>query len=202
MKTRNVMLCMLIFILSATLLFAQSATEKGRILIDGSLSISSGSSDNKDDYNTEVDASSAVVDFQIGYMVIDDLEIGITLGLDNESMDIKNEYYTMETTDNVLLYGLFARYYFMKGKALRPFAGIAGGLGNSKITATGAEDMKYGVNYFDVGLGAVYFINEHWGIELIGNYKIQSLKEDDNHIHTADQDQKGFYINVGTIISF
>lgn len=202
MKTSKVMLCVVIIILSSTLLIAQSATEKGRIITDVDFRLSSGNHDVDDAWGTEVDHYLLGTDIGIGYTVIDNLEIGLVLSVDNESIDSKNEFHESKTTESIMLYSVSARYFLMKEKALRPFVSVLGGVGTSKTTETGNEDTKANITGFGGSIGVAYFINSNVGVELRGVYQIQDIADNDNHEYSSDISSTWFHIAVGTIVSF
>jgi outer membrane protein W len=190
MKTSNVMLCMLIMILSSNVLFAQSATEKGRIITDVDFLFNSNRLKLDGNPDFEIDHSTMDVEIGIGYTVIDDLEVGLHIRVDNDSIEMSGN----KATENTLTYGIFTRYYLMPEQKIRPFVGITGGLGTLKTTSTGVADGKTNVTTFSGILGVSYFINTHVGVELLCQYLILSLSDDDDHPFTSDMSSTGFYI--------
>ncbi len=203
MRTRTVLLLTLFFALMlSTAVWAQSATEKGRIISDADLLFSSVSSDVDDEWDSTSDHSTLETDIRVGYTVIDDLVVGVGLTVDNTSSEIKNEFHKMEQADKMLLFDVFARYYFMPDSQIRPFAGATVGFGNIAIEVTGAEDSKYNVFNYGVAAGAAYFFNEHWGVELVYHLTKESYSENDDHAYTEDTDGLANTIAFGLIFSF
>lgn len=196
MKTRQVLFCIVVIMLSSTLVMAQ--TEKGKIITDMDFNFDSGTTE-LDDVDFEVDHTQLDTDIEVGTALVDNLELGLFIGVDNKKLDMGA---VGKSTENTMYYGLFGRYFFMNGQGLRPFIGAVAGLGTMKMTETGAEDSKHGLTTFSGIFGVAYFINAHVGLELTGKYVITRFKEDDNLPSSLDMSAKAFHIAFGTVVSF
>jgi outer membrane protein W len=202
MKTVKVFSVMLLafLLIASTAVFAQ--TEKGEILLDADFSLHAQSLDIDDEWDTTTDNSTFDFEIQAGYMVIDNVEVGVVLEYENNSTDVENDSYTSENSNSSLLYGVFGRYFFMPDSKLRPFAGARVTLGSSTIESKGVDDVKHDMLVGGVSGGVVYFLNEHWGVE--GSYHLSkvTLTDDDDHAYTDDMDGLGHSLTVGVVFSF
>jgi len=206
MRIRRVLFSILVISLMSSVLFAGTATDKGKIMTDLDFNFWSGTSTYNDDINTETDESNLDLGFDVGYFVIDDLLLGVFTEFENEASETKTDLYKYDSTDNGTYFGIFARYFLMREKIVRPFAGIHAGMGSVKITSSvndvDAEDMKFNVTMVTPNIGVSYFLNEHIGFHALASYTISSITDDDDHPDTNDMDHTHLGINIGTSISF
>jgi len=201
MKTAKVVPAMfLAFLLfSSTAVFAQ--TEKGKLLLDVDFGLHSSAVELADDFSTEVDHTEFNTDFFAGYLVIDNLAVGAALSVDSRSTDIKNEFFEQKTSDGMLMVGPWARYIFMPENKLRPFVGVLTLVGTDKEEVDGVE-IKHGV--FSIGLngGAIYWVNEHIGIDGAFRLSKTSHSADDANVDiNPDMDTMQSSLTLGVVFS-
>ena len=198
MRVKTVLFSFLVISLMSSVLFADTATDKGKFMADVNFYFFNGTTTMDDGSDTESDDSGLDVAFYLGYFIMNDLEVGAFTEVDYSASEI----YDIERTTKSNLYGLFARYYLMREMPVRPFAGINAGIGTSTSTETDAEDMNWDLTFVIPSVGVSYFINEHVGFHLAAAYNISSYTEDDDLEYTFDMDHTHFGINLGTSISF
>lgn len=124
----------------------------------------------------------------IGYFVSDGILIGINLGFSSG----KTESFGSETKSSGFAAGPFARYYKQTSNENFAVYGQFSFLyGSGKDTDSSNQETK--TSAMDVALspGLVYFVNEHWAIELgfrgIGYYSSDPDKDvDENTVKTFD----------------
>ncbi len=201
MKTGNAVLSVLaVALLSATTSTAQTQDysvenpfREGRYIWDANLSLTSSTTDQDDQWETEVVQNRINADFRIGYTFIDNLETGLSLGGGYGVTETDAEHET-ETTSQSMSLQLFSRYYFFQESLYRPFVGFQGGYGRTETeTDNGGADTEF--DYFTLGgeLGFVYMMNDQWGIE-----SLYSL----NHSINDDSDTLSHQLALGLIIAF
>ncbi len=196
MKTRFVLLTTLVVaVLLQTSLIAQ--TEKGRFIVDSDIALLSGNydiylEDNKlaDGKSTEMD-----VNLRFGYTFLDNLEVGILLGVTYEKNEATSFGTKYETTTQIYEYDLFIRYYFSK-KKLKPFIALGAGLYNYDQN----ERPKSNGFVYRGAVGIAYFINKHIGVDVQGNLMRRRTEQGQPY---AFDTVKGtfFHLAFGIIIS-
>jgi len=197
MKTAKVLSLMFLtfLLLASTSVFAQ--TEKGEFLIDVDFLLDITGTELDDANDTEVDNTEFEFDVQVGYLVIDNLEVGGMLTVKTRSTDIKNEFFDSETSEDMFLIGPFARYFFMPDSQLKPFVGANIFFGTDNEEAGGAKTEMSVLGYGLAG-GVVYFINEHWGIE--GMYRLNKI--DHTNDDASDMSSLANSITIGVVYGF
>lgn len=175
-------------------------TEKGRFMIDPSISLNIGGGNMTTVYNSlnRKDSKETKFGFYVdpsaAYFIADNLAIGIGLlyDYDYNKDEYKDEQATYETVNNYHSFGLttYAKYYFGKGK-LRPFAGLSLNIGKTiSITDYSTypepmslveEDSDRDLNERDyigysVYPGVAYFLNDHISFDLMLKYRYNRSK--------------------------
>jgi outer membrane protein W len=206
MKSGKTVLSALAFaLLTATIATAQPKLEtktensvenpfrKGRYVWDANLSLTSSTTDQDDQWETEVVQNRINADFRIGYTFIANLETGFSFGAGYGVTETDAEQET-ETTSQSISLQLFSRYYFLQESRYRPFIGFQGGYGRTESeTDNGGSDTES--DYFTLGgeFGFVYMINDQWGIESLYSMN-QSIND--------SSDTLSHRLSLGLIIAF
>ena len=202
MKKENMVLYVLaVALLTAATSTAQTQTEdsvgnpfrQGRYIWDANLSLTSSTTDQDDQWETEVVQNQINADFQLGYTFIDNLETGFSFGTGYSVTETDAEQET-ETTSQSMNIQLFSKYYFAPKSRYRPFIGLQGGYGRTE-TETDNGGAETESDYFTLGgnLGLVYMINDQWGIQ-----SVYSLNQSIND----DSDSLSHRLALGLIITF
>jgi outer membrane protein len=196
-------------ILSSTGLLAQ--TEKGKYMIMGSSSLdfSFGKSKTKSGGSTQENYT--YFDLNIypmaGYTVINNMAVGLFMdgGIYNTNYSDSDQY----SKGTTLALGPFARYYFANFNGFMPMAEVAAGFGvdNCKYDYGYGEgkDKAFFMEYW-AGVGATYFLTEHFGIDGLVGYYCESYKYkgDDNpdaRSETGYTDKYGeLYFYFGVVV--
>ncbi len=181
---------------------AVNPTRKGRLLLDVEFAFSSTKGDVADGFNTETKHTENEFDLQLGYTVIDNLEVGVNVGVSHDNLTVESQTYahTEKTTTNHM--GLFARYFFGKS-TFKPFVvASCNFVGNSTHAVVGSPDQKFGITGYGVGAGMIYFVNDHFGVELMAIYQTNKLKDKDSHDFTYDTDHTAVHLLFGLVIAF
>ncbi|MCI5159959.1 MAG: porin family protein, partial [Candidatus Electrothrix sp. AUS1_2] len=160
---------------------------------DANLSLTSSTTDQDDQWETEVVQNQINADFQLGYTFIDNLETGFSFGAGYGVTETDAEQET-ETTSQSMNIQLFSKYYFAPKSRYRPFLGLQGGYGRTE-TETDNGGAETESDYFTLGgnLGLVYMINDQWGIQ-----SVYSLNQSIND----DSDSLSHRLALGLIITF
>jgi outer membrane protein len=206
MKPGSVLVALLF--LSSAVVFGQ--LEKGNIFIQGSSSI--GFSSEKYTYisgGTSTESSKSTnfgFSPKVGYFVIDNLPLGLLIDVNaykNKAIDSDNQ-----NTSNELLFGPFARYYFLPQNELKPMAEIYAGFGGSKDKSDYSgysNESKYGIIKLGIGAGASYFVTDHVAIDMIigynsSRYKLKSHTAAARSAASEDEDETDKYAGLGISI--
>jgi outer membrane protein W len=176
-------------------------TRKGRIIVDADFHFLSGSHDIADPSETTTKHRQSEFDLHLGYTIINNLQVGIFVGYNDESAEVDNPFFQMETADHNTVYGIFARYYFGQG-SFKPFVGVHYGIGASKEEVTGTPDAKHKISTYGGDLGLIYFLNDHFAFELFANYSAVEANDDDAHDWTFDMDGTNLAIGFGFLVAF
>ncbi|WP_452222690.1 outer membrane beta-barrel protein [Lacinutrix chionoecetis] len=146
---------------------------RGEILVEGMLGYSS-----EDDERRAVKTSSFTINPKAGYLIADDLAIGLDLSYQEATEEPEEAEATEETT---LAAGLFVRYYFLElGKRFKVYGEIGGGYLSTEF---GIKENTQEATGFQAGIdiGINYFVKENIAISFvasdIANY--QSLTYDE-----------------------
>lgn len=132
---------------------------------------------------------------KIGYFVMDNLPIGIKMDANFK----KTKYINTESeyTSSELIFGPFARYYFLEQDKLKPFAEIFFGIGNykSKDSYSGSlSESKYAIFEYGIGAGASYFVTENVAFDLMLNYystKYTNKESSSSGVKSTNADKSG-----------
>ena len=202
MKTAKVFSAVLLAFLffASTAVFAQ--TEKGKIIVDVDFGLHLGATELDDDLDTEVDHSKFDTELFTGYMVIDNLLVAAVLKVESNSVDIENEYYKAKTSESLFMAGAHARYIFMPENKLRPYVGVTAMFGTDKEEA-GEVETKHGIFHIGLDGGAIYWVNERFGID--GGYRLSKIShssDDANAEDRTDMDSMQHSLTLGAIFSF
>lgn len=199
-KVKLVLIVLLMMFISS--LYSQNPTAKGRFITDLDFTLTSESADIDDEWDTDVKNLNYSFDLRIGYMIINNLELGIGNTRTYRSQDIKNPYYEFKETSSYTYYNLYSRYYFLENSKIKPFVLAVGGIGSLKTTETGSEDKKYNVNHLCGGVGVAYFFNDHLGLELSGQYELENGTDSDQNEQSNDFSSNAFNLAFGFMFSF
>lgn len=190
-KVFSFMTVLLFSILLPTSLVAQ--TEKGHFIVDGDIGGTFSSFEAWLDGNHAFEGkhTDLQVDLRFGYTFLDNLEVGIGLGISYEKFTGD-----LESTSNGFEYDLFMRYYFLSGKKLKPF--VAPHVGFYHFDTDARPEGK-GFEY-GVAVGFAYFLNNHVGIDVACDLTRRRTEQD-----TPTYDlSKNTYLRIafGLIYSF
>lgn len=190
-----------IFAVAAFALFGlmNAQTEKGSWVIGGSTNLGFNSVTTKYSVENESETSPATNTFSftptVGYFVMDNLAVGIDLGLLNVSTK-DDDYKETSNTFSVMPTGT---YYFKATPSLRPYVGAGVGYATTKYTekfANISESEDYDGLAWKAKGGFVYLLNQNIGIDLGLGYSQFTNKET-----VSDIDYKTtagtFGVNVG-----
>lgn len=134
---------------------------KGDILVEGNLRYSS-----EDDKNDEIKQSNFNFSPKAGYMITDDIAVGLQLGFGSD----KSDYYGADEINkyNTFQAGVFGRYYFLNlGERFKVYGEAGLGLSNGKYIEEfrGVEtSVKNKGAYANAGIGVNYFVTERFAI--------------------------------------
>lgn len=107
----------------------------------------------------------------VGTFIMDDLLIGVGLGLD---------FYKGEDDDfSYFTFGIspFVRYYFDL-ENIKPFVQVGGGVGTDKF---GPDDEdKESITHLGIGAGIALFLNDKISVDIGLGYTTESYKQDDD----------------------
>lgn len=212
------LLCMCV---SFNLLNAQ--TEKGNFYLGGNGSLTyhtrTTTLSYDGDENLEFVDNKYVFNPSIGYFVMG----GLVLGVDVSFVTMTTDYdypdsylaliiesagsglkYQEKVTSTELMTGVFAKYYF-GSRRLKPFANVKLGLVKIKEDVDYYGDIdpeKYDVSGMGVAgsVGAIYFLNDHVGLELGAGYGIASTKDKDDD--KLELKAHSIAISVGVYVTF
>jgi len=158
------LLSVLFVMFTSGAIIAQSATSKGSITIDGSLTISSQSYE---------DASDALTIFslnpQAGYFFADNASFGLSLSYNHISLG--------GTSNTLIGIGPSFRYYFDEGK-FKPFLSV--GYLYTRTSNSSNDDKTEGTQY-TFATGIDYFIIPSVALESTLNYRINREKLPDRY---------------------
>ena len=134
---------------------------KGDFIVEGMLGYSS-----EDDERRDLKTSSYTINPKFGYLVTDDLAIGLDLSYNVYKEDLSE---ADETEENTIEAGLFLRYYFLDlGKRFKVYGELGGGYLNLE---SGVKDELQNATGFQVGmdLGINYFVKENIAISFVAS---------------------------------
>jgi opacity protein-like surface antigen len=194
MKTHLVCLTALFCVLNT-----YSQTNKGSIMLGGSVGYNSSTNKTTNSVSSSSDRSNSyrTVSFNpsIGYFIMNNFVVGLNIDLNQNrtvydyrqsSPPIAKQTYTDKSTG----LGLFATKYFMLNTTFGFYAGINAGTGQSKKKQTttnmsGSEtstDSKGSSMYARINAGVTYFPAKHISLQAgIGNIGWNSSTTDDNN---------------------
>lgn len=165
----------LAFLLVGNALFAQF-TARGNFIMGASLGFSAATSKVTDGSSTSNPDSPASSQFnvtpKVGYMVIDNLALGI--GLDYTFSRQKSTL-DQETNDSDLLFGPFTRYYAMLGEDKAFFFELNFGFGNSSNNSP-TQNIQTNIFAVGVGPGFTIFSDDAIGLEALVKYNFSRSK--------------------------
>ena len=193
-------------------LFSFAQTEKGNFLLIGTTSLNAdiGKVKTKTGGTTNDNYKYWDINFNpyIGYTVIDNLPIGIYLGVDfyKNTYHDGSDHYDRGASMTV---GPFARYYFANLNGFMPMveAAIGYGFNNTKSDyGTGAHTDKNTMWECWVAPGFTYFFNDRVGLDgMIGyyhqtiNYKDQAGKRAQSDSDVSDRDND-IFVYIGVVV--
>ena len=191
-------LALLIMLVCACQLFAQ--TQKGSCMIggNGSLNFDKNTYDGIGTYKTTSFSLSPVG----GYFIINNLSAGLSLPF-SQSWSKTDYVNAEESKSNSISIGVapFVRYY-IPVKSFFIITEVSYSWNHSKLDyprydgsggIVGREEATYNSRYFKVAAGPVFFLNPYTSIEILANYQRYAYSGDTPNLDT----QINFYISVG-----
>ena len=143
----------LILFFVAVLFAANVSAQQGAMVLSGTLDISSGTEMFGE---TGVDVTTILIAPSFQYFLSDRFSLGAQVGLSTTSLDIEG----FDDRLNVVLAGVFARYYLLRTERFGIFGQLNVGAG---FANEAAGDLT--VVGIDVVPGIQYFINSRWSVE-------------------------------------
>ena len=136
--------------------------EEGDVFVEGNFGFGS-----TNDKNTEFKTSSFDFNPKVGYLISDDLAVGVQLmvGSDKEETTVAGT--TTETKASNFGAGVFARYYFLElGKRFQTYGEFGVGFDSAKFDdgVDATDDLKSNGLGAGLGLGMNYFVTENLAI--------------------------------------
>lgn len=181
---------------------ANAQWNSGSIMVTGNLGFSSGSSNNETGATTTDLFSTSTFNVGVngGYFVADNLAVGLNLGFQNSS--IKDEQADQTTTTNMMMYGVFGRYYVPYTEQFSMYANLGFGLANGSTevddnnNASNSDNSSLGVG---VGVGAAYFLNDHFFLDInygVLGYSSTSSTSDPGGANESTNNASSFGLNL------
>ncbi|MCW5911566.1 MAG: porin family protein [Cyclobacteriaceae bacterium] len=166
-------------VLAAPALWAQ--TTQGSLTLGGGFEYYSDKSENaygNSDYST----SSFQFLPNVGYFVVDNLEVGIRFGILSGKSGYQGSNQTKSTAFSA---GPYARYYKFTSNERFAFTGAVGVSFASGKTSNGNFETKTGSVGISIAPGFAYFLTERWGLDFqlegIGFTSYDPNKDVDNN---------------------
>jgi outer membrane protein len=199
---KNAKKTLLGLVLSMFVLSISAQTDAGGILIGGSSNMGFSATTDKYKSDDGDETEGKGIDFnlspQAGYFVMDGLAVGlmVDLGISTFKQDGAEEASTFSS----MTIAPFARYYYGESK-IKPFAEAAVGFGSYAFKFDGDKD-KTGVFFFQLKLGAAFFVNDNVSIDLGLSYASYSEKDKENNdINRRDITSGiGFEVGISVIL--
>ncbi len=210
---RNLILSMALLCLAV---MANGQTEKGNFYLGGGGSLTYHTRTTTLKYNDsemmEFVDNKYLVNPSIGYFVINGLAVGLDVMYLTNTTDYSypgttEEYSGSEDkiTSGETMIGVFAKYYY-GDKKLKPFVNCKVGYVSlsEEISYVGDVYENYKTDAKGIGLaasaGAIYFLNDHVGLELGAGYGMAATtdKEDEN----LTIDGNSFVLSVAVYVTF
>lgn len=194
---------LLLFVCTSLIINAQ--TEKGSWMLSADTGLSLSNSTLKmtsDDYYAdempEVSVNTYSVDAGVGYFIIDNLAVGLSLSFD----DTQTEVDDASVSSGTLAFAPFATYYFQSSTKTRPYLGVSAG---SMVQLTESADeygdsttVRNSGSVFGVSGGAAIFLNEIFSVNVGATFSSASMEDDTEYKTTSDI--SGFGVEVGLTI--
>ncbi|MDH3999013.1 MAG: porin family protein, partial [Desulfuromonadales bacterium] len=99
--------------------------------------------------------------------------------------DIKNQYFRSANEEETFNYGLAVRYSFLPESQIRPYVGALVGLAEIDLKTDDGKTVHDGYMYGGT-IGAYYFFNDNFALEVFYNRTEQDLDDDDSFPHSGD----------------
>ena len=205
----------IIALLTTSIIFAQ--TEKGKFVVSGSTGLGFGNISSELRYYGVLDAGdeykTSTFSFTpgVGYFVMDNLAVGLSMGYSKSTKKWVRDGDTDSQSQTLLM--PFAGYYFPIGGSFRPFLQI--GLGyDSRLVKEESNNLgvlvvdkeeEWGGFAYSFGGGASYFIQDNVSFNLGLLYTAATLKADvveGGIIVKAEDKQGGLGANIGISVFF
>lgn len=203
---------LLFFTFFTTIIYGQ--TEKGGIYIGGNSNFGLSSQNASDYSNEDLYIENSINSFQLsikaGYLIIDNLVVGIGYSLNSSKEITETEFknqYVIEITENTEEKKtnsamVFVKYYFLKTN-FKPYLTSSFGFGKIKETISNTETDyfflsdgsigvsglsrfntggEYPTNTLTFGAGIAYFLTNYLNIELEVNYTNMTVKSAENTV--------------------
>ncbi len=181
MKTFNLLTILSFSLFSLQYLSAQ-VTEAGNFMIGSTLGLSSAQSritqvDAQGEESEETPSSTQFsIAPSIGYFIMDEFAVGIGMDYTFSKVDNSSEDYTR---DSDLLFGPFARYYFLATDDSALFLEANFGFGNSRDDKELAgQTQKINTNIFAMGFGPGFTVVSSGSIGIEALVKYNFAKSD------------------------
>ena len=191
----------LIIIALITLSFSftsYSQTDKGNLIVGGSVSFDIGSQEVESGGSTtsETDNSILFVNPSFGYFVIDGLAVGLNLSIQRSHFE--SDQGSFESTSSGFSVGPIVKYYLENG--IFGMGTIGFGTGSTEFESGGTEnESKDRLFNWQVGAGYAIFLNDHVAIEPMISYGSLRVEDRDSDIDVANI-SRSFTIGAGFTI--
>jgi opacity protein-like surface antigen len=147
-------------VLALTAGYVQAQTSAGGMMLSGGFAYESQKEETPgdDDKTSEFTFTPG-----FGYFVIDNLAVGLNLGLSTGKIEQDGDEYKTSG----IVFEPFVRYYkFTSNEKFAFYAEGALAFGSNKIKPDGGDNVKLNTFEFRVSPGFSYFFNEHWAADL------------------------------------
>ncbi|WP_109851920.1 autotransporter outer membrane beta-barrel domain-containing protein [Aquimarina sp. AU58] len=148
------------------------AKTKGSFIANGSVNVYFTTRKRNDDKAT---AFTTRITPKVGYFVIDNLAVGLELGINTNKEKQDSDFGDIETTTNGFGIGPFARYYLENNIYFEGLIGIASSKTTSNGGLLGSTDIKSNIFGFRVGAGYAFFLGNHVAIEPSVSYSWEDV---------------------------
>jgi len=191
---------------------AYSQTNRNSFLIGGSASLSYQETKYPSSYGTNYKTTSVSVSPSVGFFVIKNLCVGLSvpLSISNTKYDNKGAGVSFgNAKSNSYGAGPFVRYYYpiIDNKLFLLAEGTyswSKGTNHTSVydfNTNTTEPLKYSttINTYKFGAGIAFFLNEHTSLELLGNYqKYKTTSDQDpNYLILTDNKTSNIFLSLG-----
>ena len=179
---------LIVIIVASGITYADAQTSQGNLFFGGSVSFENyKAEDNLEDDNT----SQFTFAPSVGYFVMNNLAVGLDLGLSTRKRDDgpggDDKTFTFSA-------GPFVRYYKFTSNEKFAFIGEFGfGFAGQKYKPDGGNETKSSSFSLHLSPGFAYFFNEHWALDL----ELQGIAFSSSDPNKDNDDDKSTYFTFG-----